>query len=729
MGSYHAHTPSEEGGKWHDLNEHLQNVARLARGFAIPFQGGDVAYLCGLLHDLGKFHPQFQEYLEKQAKGENGKSVPHAIWGAALAYQIYWRRLEHPELWKPFALPVAGHHAGLYSSGSLSFILEERIEKQKSHFLEVLQHAEPFLHKFVFPHMQKELKMPSLAETEREMWIRMVFSALVDADYLDTEKHFQPTIALARRQEIFVEDLWNRLATDQQQLIDKADNTLVNRVRKQVYEACVQSAARPQGVFRLTVPTGGGKTRSGLAFALRHAVEHQLERVIVAIPYTSIIEQTSGVYREIFGDEAVLEHHSQVDVDDEEAQKEQVIKQRLAAENWDAPLVVTTTVQLFDSLFSNRPGKVRKLHNLSRSVILLDEVQTLPSELLRPTLDALAMLVKHCRSTVVLSTATQPVFEESRFLEAFSGMAVEEIIDPALVDDHFRQLQRVDYEIWKEPVPLGELVDFIREQRQVLVVFNTRKEAQECVQLLREDGDVWHLSTLLCGAHRRKILAEVRSCLAENRPVRLISTQVVEAGVDLDFPIVMRQNGPLDRIVQAAGRCNREGRLNRGRVIIFETQEGGSPQGPYRVAMEVARAMLARMQAEDLHRPDLFRDYFQQLFASVDLDQRKIQSDREALDYPRVAEKYRLIDQDTVPVVVPYEDSMLYLRSWEEEPSRKNLRRLQPYIIQLYQWEVQKKEQEGWLRWVSGNLYQWLGGYDVLVGMTEEFYDPYDLMG
>ncbi|MFV9510193.1 CRISPR-associated helicase Cas3' [Tepidibacillus sp. LV47] len=729
MSSYYAHTPSEEGGRlWHDLNEHLQNVARLARDFATPFQGGDVAYLCGFLHDLGKFHPQFQEYLEKQAKGENGKSVPHAIWGAALAYQIYWKKMGHPELWKPFGLPVAGHHAGLNSSGSLSLILEERIENQKSHFLEVLQHAEPFLREVVFPHMQKEWKLPLLAETEREMWIRMVFSALVDADYLDTEQHFQPTLALARRQEISVEDLWNRLAADQQQLINKADNTLVNRIRKQVYEVCVEAAAKPQGVFRLTVPTGGGKTRSGLAFALKHATEHQLDRVIVAIPYTSIIEQTADVYREIFGDEAVLEHHSQVDVENDEEQNEHVIRKRLATENWDAPLIVTTTVQLFDSLFSNRPGKVRKLHNLSRSVILLDEVQTLPPELLRPTLDALAMLVKHCRSTVVLSTATQPVFEESRFLEAFSGLAVEEILSPALVDDHFRQLRRVDYEIWKEPVPLEELVDFIREQRQVLVVFNTRKEAQECVQLLKEDGDVLHLSSLLCGAHRRKILTEVRSRLTKNRPIRLISTQVVEAGVDLDFPLVMRQNGPLDRIVQAAGRCNREG-LNRGRVIIFETQEGGSPRGPYRVAMEVARAMLARMQSEDLHRPDLFRNYFKQMFASVDLDQRKIQADREALDYPNVAEKYRLIDQDTVSVVVPYEDSQVHLRTWEEEPSRKNLRQLQPYIIQLYQWEVQRKEQEGWMRLVSGNLYQWLGGYDELVGMTEELHDPYDLMG
>ncbi|CCQ93021.1 conserved hypothetical protein [[Clostridium] ultunense Esp] len=729
MGNFYAHTPSEEGRKWHDLNDHLLNVARLARDFANPYQGGDVAYLCGLLHDLGKFHPEFQEYLEKQAKGENGMSVPHAIWGAALAYQIIWRKMRHPELWKPFALPVAGHHAGLNSSGSLSLILEERIEKQKSHFLEVLQHAEPFLCKYVFPYLLKEWELPTLAKTEREMWIRMVFSALVDADYLDTERHFQPTLALARRQLISVKDLWNRFVSDQQQLIDKAENTLVNRVRKQVYEACVESATKPQGVFRLTVPTGGGKTRSGLAFALKHVAEHQLDRVIVAIPYTSIIEQTAGVYREIFGDEAVLEHHSQVDMEYDEEQNEHVIRQRLATENWDAPLVVTTTAQLFDSLFSNRPGRVRKLHNLSRSVILLDEVQTLPPELLRPTLDALAMLVRHCRSTVVLSTATQPVFEESRFLEAFSDLAVEEILPPALVNDHFRQLRRVDYEVWKGPVLLEELVDFIREQRQVLVVFNTRKEAKKCVDLLKEDGDVLHLSSLLCGAHRRKILAEVRSRLIENRPVRLISTQVVEAGVDLDFPLVMRQIGPLDRMVQAAGRCNREGKLNQGRVIIFETQEGGSPRGPYRVALEVARAMLARMQAEDLHRHHLFRDYFQQLFASVDLDQRKIQTDREVMDYPRVAEKYRLIDQDTVPVVVPYEDSQKYLRNWEKEPSRKNLRLLQPYIIQLYQWEVQKKEREGWLRWVSGNLYQWLGGYDELVGMTEEFYDPYDLMG
>lgn len=732
MTEYFAHTPSEADGRWHDLKEHLFSVAETARDFAEAFQGADIAYVCGLLHDLGKFHPEFQTYLKKQAAGEPAKKVPHAVWGAALLYQLLWKKIGFRQF-EPLTLPIAGHHAGLSAAGLLTQTLEERLDKQRDDFVKVVKEAEPFYVEHVVPYLEKALKtlqtLP-LSDTERELWIRLVFSALVDADYLDTERHFKPHVADVRRPRRTVQDLWQQLAQEQETFMKKADDTWVNRIRRQVYQGCVDAAVQPPGVFRLTVPTGGGKTRSGLAFALRHAVEHQLERVIVVIPYTSIIEQTAAVYRDIFGDEAVLEHHSQVEFADDESAEEHLLKQRLATENWDAPLIVTTTVQLFDSLFSNKPSQVRKLHRLSRSVILLDEVQTLPPELLRPTLDGLAMLVRHCQSTVVLSTATQPVFEESRFLEAFADLEVKEILPPAKVEEHFQKMRRVDYEIWPEPLSGDDLVDVICKEHQILVVFNTRKEARECVRRLKAkgEGNVFHLSTLLCGAHRRNILAEVRARLAEGRPVRLISTQVVEAGVDLDFPLVMRQIGPLDRIVQAAGRCNREGRLERGRVIIFATIDGGSPRGPYRVAMETAKAMMASMDAEDLHHPDIFRTYFTRLFASVDVDQKNIQSARKALDYPTVAEKYRMIDQDTVPVVVRYENSRELLQVWEKEPSRQNFRRLQPYIVQLFAWEAQKKEQEGWLRLVSENLYEWLGGYDELEGLTEDLYDPYDLI-
>lgn len=730
MNDVYAHTPRANGQEWHRLDEHLVSVAEMAQSFAAPFQGGRVAYLCGLLHDLGKFHPLFQQYLKKQADGEMGQSVPHAIWGAALMYQVYWKKTGNRHAWQWFSLPIAGHHVGLHSSHYLSSTLGQSLKEQHLHFREVLKQAESFLKKFVFPCMQSVENISSLSETDREMWIRLIFSALVDADYLDTERHFQPELSPLRTPVASITDLWNQFTADQEQLTSRTDDTAVNRMRREVYEECVRSASRPQGVYRLTVPTGGGKTRSSLAFALKHAVEHGLDRVIVAIPYTSIIEQTADVYRGIFGNDAVLEHHSQIEVDDEkEEADERLIQQRLAAENWDAPLIVTTTVQLFDSLFSNRPSKVRKLHNLSRSVVILDEVQTLPTELLKPTLDALAMLVRHCQTTVVLSSATQPFFVESRFLDVFSEIEVKEMLPLPTVNRHFQQMQRVDYEIWKSPVSLPQLVRFIREQKQLLVVFNTRKEAKECVELLQEDDGVFHLSTLLCSAHRRRILEEVRERLKKNQPVRLISTQVVEAGVDLDFPIVMRQMGPLDRIVQAAGRCNREGKMDKGNVIIFETEDMPSPRGSYRTATETARFLLAQRHPDDLHDPNIFREYFRRLFASVDVDSKNIQKDREMLDYPLVAEKYRLIDQDTVSVIVPYEEASEYLRMWESSPSRYSFRRLQPYMVQLYRFEAEKKEKDGWLREVADNVYEWLGDYDERIGIKEEVYDPLSLIG
>ncbi|WP_163150446.1 CRISPR-associated helicase Cas3' [Anoxybacillus sp. MB8] len=730
MNSVYAHTPRENDREWHDLKDHLVSVAEVAKSFAEPFHGERVAYLCGLLHDLGKFHPLFQMYLQKQADGENARSVPHAIWGAAFMYQLYWKKMKHPNAWKCFSLPIAGHHAGLHSSAYLSLTFEENLEKQQSHFLEILRQAESFLKEFVFPSVQQGIETLSFSETEREMWIRLVFSALVDADYLDTERHFHPELSQIRQPTISINYLWDCFVVNQNQLTNQANDTLVNRVRKEVYEECIRASARPQGLFRLTVPTGGGKTRSSLAFALKHAVKHQLDRIIVAIPYTTIIEQTVNVYRGIFGDDAVLEHHSQVEVDDQkETGDERIIQQRLSAENWDAPLIVTTTVQLFDSLFNNRPSKVRKLHNLSRSVIILDEIQAIPPELLKPTLDALVMLAKHCQTTIVLSSATQPFFEECKFLDVFSSVEVKEILPPVLVGEHFQQMKRVDYDIWKTPISLQELACFIQQQKQLLVVFNTRKEAKECVEFLQEDEGVFHLSTLLCGAHRRRILDEVRERLRKNEPVRLISTQVVEAGVDLDFPIVMRQMGPLDRIVQAAGRCNREGKMDKGKVIIFETKEMSSPKGPYKTAMETARSLLAEKQPDDLHNPNIFREYFRRLFAAVDLDSKNIQKARETLDYPLVAEKYRLIDQDTVSVIVPYAEALEHLRMWESSPSRHLFRRLQPYIIQLYRFEAVKKEKDGWLREVADNVYEWLGDYDEKVGIKEEVHDPFSLIG
>lgn len=683
---------------------------------------GDAAYLVGLLHDLGKFNPEFQRYLRSAHEGRPHPPVPHAIWGAALVYGL--SRAKALDIWKDLALPVLGHHAGLEDAGVAAtrlhaFWLErglEVVEAQKR--LEATGIKPP------------PLRLRATTEaTRRELAIRMILSALVDADYLDTERHFDPEQAALRGRGPSLQALWEKLEAAQREILD--DSTPVNRVRKEVYEACLQAASRPPGLYRLTVPTGGGKTRSGLAFALRHAVLHGLQRVIVAIPYTSIIDQTAQVYREILGDDAVLEHHSALEVPDggDDALDEASLRQRLASENWDAPLVVTTTVQLLESLFSSRPSKVRKIHRLSRAVILIDEAQTIPPELLRPTLDMLTLLATPVEeggygSTVVLSTATQPSFETACGPEGLRAFAATEIVPD--YPRHFAQLRRVEYAYMPQPMTWEALAREVEGLEQVLVVLNARRDALELLAALDGAADVFHLSTLLCGAHRRRVLQEVRRRLQAGLPVRLVSTQVVEAGVDLDFPVVYRAIGPLDRIVQAAGRCNREGRRPKGQVVIFEPAEGRSPVGPYRTGLEKARFLLREHPASRLHDPELYREYFRRLFADVDLDKKRIQEYREALNYPEVAQRYRLIAGDTVSVVVPYEDAVARLEEFLVRPGYVAWRRLQPYIVSLFAYEVAARG--AWLERVAEGLYLWKGAYDERLGLVEGYADPADLI-
>jgi CRISPR-associated endonuclease/helicase Cas3 len=648
--------------------------------------------------------------------------VPHAIWGAALAYKLFWQRLGDAEHWKEIALPIAGHHTGLHNGGTLASSLDAFLAQNADELDRVARQAVDAL---AVPKLLPRQLLP----TSREFFIRMLLSALVDADRLETERHFQPEQAAKRGGGPSPVELGKALDKRLHRWMADKPDTNVNRIRREVYDACTQAALGPQGVYRLTVPTGGGKTLNGLAFALRHLRAHGLRRVIAAIPYTSIIDQTVEVYRSFLTERAVLEHHSQVAIPDDEAQDDRLIGPRLATENWDAPLIVTTTVQLFESLFGNRPSQVRKLHNLADSVILLDEVQTLPVTLLEPTLDALRALVDQYGVTVVLSTATQPALEDSHYLQPFHGIGIREIVPD--YSRHFGELRRVDYELWSQPLSRENLAEEISALSQVMVVFNTRRDAVALLNALDGTSDVFHLSTLLCAAHRRKVLQEVRTRLEDGLPVRLISTQVVEAGVDLDFPSVWRAVGPLDRIVQAAGRCNREGKRPMGRVVIFELVGGGSPRGPYKAGIEEAKVLLRRYGPEALHQPELYREFFRRLFAIVPVDGKKIQSERARLNFPKVAEDYRLIEEDTVPVVVPYEDSFRHLAAWRRKPNRTSWQRLQPYLVNIHGREAERLQEEGWpLKPVTEGLFEWRGEYDVQQhrGLAKVMADPSDLV-
>lgn len=733
MTDLRAHSPNDQGD-WHDLDVHLRDVAEKAAQYATPFNAASLTRWGGFLHDVGKANPEFQEYLQAcwKAKQSGAKppapGPPHAIWGAMVAYGL---KPKFGSAWKDLALPVAGHHTGLKSPGKL----EQELKAGQ-------QASEPALWKPIratvceleLPDVIPELTPPD--PFRRELRIRMVLSALADADFLDTERHFDEGRTAARGRHEPISALADRLAASQQAFMQglEAPDAEINVIRREVYEACSNRAKDDPGFFRLTVPTGGGKTRSGLAFALEHAKKHGFENVFFAIPYTSIIDQTAEVYGDILGTANVLVHHSQTMEPPQqraEAQDVLAVRHRLAAENWDVPVVVTTTVQLFESLFSRYPGRVRKLHRLARSVIVLDEIQALPPHVLLPTLDVLRALVDDYGATVVFSSATQPAFEDVTKLTPMRDVPITEIVPQ--YRDHFQALQRVRYDKPRlTPTAWDDIVDEIvdSDSDRVLVILNTRRDAIELVRRLEERSieNVFHLSTLLYGAHRRQVLRRVRQRLRSGQPARLISTQVVEAGVDIDFPVVYRALGPLDRVVQAAGRCNREGRLGSrgGRVVVFEPEGGAIPRGPYRIGTGLARDHLRHDDPQCL---DTQYAYSRRLLSEANLDENGVQEARGELDYEATDSRYWLIPKSTVPVFVcksPAAEERL--SQWRERQNRHAWRRLQPFVVSVYESQVRGLQRSVYFETVADQLYVWRGSYHPRLGLPLTLDDPADLV-
>jgi CRISPR-associated endonuclease/helicase Cas3 len=543
--TFAAHTPSNDRpGQWHDLKAHLTKVAKRARGFATKFNAGDLAYYAGLWHDLGKYNPRFQEYLQKchtaKLAGQQpptGK-VPHAIYGAILANDLKIT---------PLSFLIAGHHAGLPNQADLKSRLLERGDydvikaKAETEFssLTVIEDLRAYFSPF------------SKNKIAADLFLRIVFSCLIDADRLDTEKFANPDqykLREERAQAFTIAQLWEAFKQKQQQFVTTPAvlQSPVNQVRAEVYQKCLEAAVWKPGVFRLCVPTGGGKTRSGLAFALKHAKHYQKDRIIFAVPYTSIIDQTVKVYRgQIFqelGDIAVLEHHSAAQAEKNASESEQSdsdenvlesqIQAKLATQNWDVKLIVTTTVQLFESLLSHKTSQCRKLHNIVNSIIVLDEVQTLPIGLLSPIVSVLRELVDRYGVTLVLCTATQPALEGQTpyFKDGFPEDSVQDIISIEDTVRHFTSLKRVHYQIPKpgETWTWQQLVQDMQQNMAALVVLNTRRDALAVLNALTVSTDyttepiasrvfqvlkispTLHLSTLLCGKHRQLVLDEVR---------------------------------------------------------------------------------------------------------------------------------------------------------------------------------------------------------------------------
>lgn len=662
-----AHVRQTDDGEWlpHDLVDHLQGVARQAAEFAAPFRADDWARIAGLWHDLGKFHPDWQNYLcretgynpEAHIKDGTRGRINHS--DAGMRWGFLHLGEKHPAA-KILAYLIGGHHAGLpdwspdYAGGDLVSRLPLTIDGKSIPAEETDRIA-----RLLSTNEIMEQAPPSSAPLQAErsnnpqglieyfhLWIRMLYSCLVDADFLDTEAFMNPDQAKIRGNICDFDFLSHKLDEHLAGLMQKAPDTPVNRVRAEVLEACRNAAVLKPGFFSLNVPTGGGKTLSSMVFALAHARQHGKKRIIMAIPYTSIIEQTAAVYKKIFGEENVIEHHSNLDPDNETAAS------RLAAENWDAPIIVTTNVQLFESLFAARSSACRKLHNLNNSVIILDEAQMLPPEFLRPILSVLQGLEKAFGTSIVFCTATQPVLEgaigsgQARFI----GIP-EESIQPIIADpkDLSDRLTRVTLDISRieeQPGDWQPIADELAGLDQVLCILNRRADARELHALMPE-GTI-HLSALMCPEERSLVIAGIKQRLKDGAPVRVISTQLVEAGVDIDFPVVYRALAGLDSLAQAAGRCNREGRLNEdgrlGRVVVFAPPKP-APPGLLRKGENAARSVLHGLDAVQIE-PAVFRRYFEQFFCSVnDFDKPKF-LERMVKEAPSVKFQFRSLARD-----------------------------------------------------------------------------------
>lgn len=730
----YAHSKNERGER-HDLVAHLRSVGHLAASFADAFGARNTAYWLGLWHDLGKFDPQWQDYLLACEAGQRHGRVDHKAAGAALAFH-------HCE---PLGLLIQGHHGGLQAASGLQAWLRDIDAKPGP-----VQAIE--LGKTAIPDLEPKdpIQIPPELLTDpvrAELFLRFLFAALIDADRLDTERHMNPAKTAARGADVRLQELWERFERDQAQLMARpvgmtAKAARVWEVRQAVYEACLTASKEEPGLFRLAVPTGGGKTRSAMAFALQHALQHRHQRIIVAVPYISITQQTAQVYRDIFGDSdddrpVVLEHHSGVERVDGEGDGFQPAEvwARLASENWDAPIIVTTTVQLFESLFASSTSATRKLHRLARSVIILDEAQALPPHLLQPILDVVRELAATYGTTVVISTATQPAFEA---IPAFATVSARDIVPDTA--RHYETLRRVNYE-WRteEALSWSDVADLMAGQAQALAVVNTKNDALSLLDALNDPGAL-HLSTLLCGAHRRAVLAQIRERLARDEPVRLVSTQVIEAGVDVDFPLVVRALGPLDSVIQAAGRCNREGHREWGRVVVFETSEAKVPPGAYRIGRDVTRALVGAGDI-DPDNPAHVHKYFERWIGALGefgVDREGIQDCRKRLDYPEVARRFRMIDDDTEGVVVTNygtPDEQQRVRNILEDlryrrgSVRQLMRQLQPYVVSVRRRQAERYRRQGFIgEPILLGVSEWLGDYDLVRGLAARDLDAESLV-
>ena len=700
----YAHSAQDKLGNllpyehWQTLQNHSVNVGEMAAEFARVFGAQEIACLTGKLHDLGKYSEPFNYRLH------GGPSVDHATAGAKIAVER-WGNV----IGKLMAFCIAGHHAGLANGngeGNNRRTLKQRLALQFGADIPALDNL-----------WQQEIKLPQNLSApplkadahhpffSYAFFTRMLYSCLVDADYLDTEAFYlklenkaaerggYPDLnVLQHNFNQFINDFRRRIAQAPEQTEAEKRNAALNRLRSEILDHAVEQAAQPQGLFTLTVPTGGGKTFTSMAFALEHAKQHGMRRVIYVIPFTSIIEQNAAEFRKAFGElgeQAVLEHHSTFD--DGKLQNEATKdKLRLASENWDAPIVVTTAVQFFESLFADRSSRCRKLHNIAGSVIILDEAQMLPLNLLLPIMQAIKELAQNYRCSVVMCTATQPAVQaENGFYRGFENV-LEIAPKPTALFDKLRRttVQHIGTQTD------ADLLAKLAEHPQMLVIVNNRRHARSLYDQAKHLDGTFHLTTLMCAKHRSQKLDEIRGRLKNGEPCRVIATSLIEAGVDVDFPLVMRAEAGLDSVAQAAGRCNREGKRSSENSFVWIFAPEEQWKAPPELATQAAVMRLTADEfSDDLLSTQAVAAYFAELYQlkGSELDNKKIlkmhNDTGQSLDFPfqTIADKFCMIESHMQPLIIPFDVDAENLISSLHHADHIGglLRKLQPYIVQI----------------------------------------------
>lgn len=672
----HIRTNSEgEIKAYQSLEEHSLGVANYANEFANEFGMGSWGYLIGILHDKGKEKRDFQNYILDMNgipghKNWTQHGKQHAYVGGIIAKKLYGL-----SAYNIIINQIVSHHTGLHDYDEIENIINQDIPSEVNTNIE-----------------KTILGVPNfkIQAADYHHLARMLFSCLVDADFLDTEEFMDEASSALRKNKATLNDLLPLLEDKFKELKSKADLSDVNVIRNKVLQQCIKMADTSIGFYSLTVPTGGGKTLSSLAWAMKHAIRNGQKRIIIAIPYTSIIVQTASVLRSIFGEENVLEHHSNVNpeqIKDENLQE----KMKLATENLDYPIIVTTNVQLFESMFGNKPSVCRKLHNIVNSVVILDEVQTLPMDYLQPVVDSMKSFNKMFDVSFLFTTASQPVL--SGLIEGCNPRATFKGIDQIaeIIPDDFKlhdKLRRVKLSIYKEGKTYDEVAELLSKHKRVLCIVNTRRDAKELYKRLPQEGVTLHLSKMMCPEHICETIDTIKNSLKKesNEIIRIVSTQLIEAGVDMDFPVVFREEAGLDSILQAAGRCNREGKQKSSITFVFSlSKERPLPKGEMQ---DANNARLNIGECQDWFAPDTMTSYFKQLYCRQNsFDVKNIKHylyNPKELCFATAAKEFQMIDDNGINVVICWKNSIeLVQQLIEIGPSYLLMKKLAKYMVNI----------------------------------------------